>query len=58
MCILAEGADLIERRPRSWIVQDKRAAAESKLDVLRDAFDRNAGVHIEFIRTGCQPAAT
>jgi photosystem II stability/assembly factor-like uncharacterized protein len=35
---------------------DARAAAEGKLSLLRNAFDRDARVHIEFIRTGCRTA--
>jgi hypothetical protein len=35
---------------------DARAAAEGELGLLRDAFDRDAPVHIEFIRTGCRTA--
>ena len=37
-------------------MDDARAVAEGKLDLLRDAFDRDARVRIEFIRTGCRTA--
>jgi hypothetical protein len=33
---------------------DARAAGRGKLDLLRDAFDRNARVRVEFIRSGCR----
>ncbi len=32
----------------------QRAAAQGKLDLLQDVFDRGAWVHIEFIRSGCR----
>ena len=35
---------------------DARAAAQGKLALLRDAFDRAARVRIEFIRSGCRTA--
>jgi hypothetical protein len=32
------------------------AAAQGKLDVLQDVFERGASVRLEFIRTGCRTA--
>jgi hypothetical protein len=37
-------------------MDEARASAQGKLDLLRDAFDRSARVRLEFIRTGCRTA--